>query len=429
MSRFAARAGAFRAPPAKEAADEGATTRAIFHTLASAAAIEAAESQAAALAAVQGGGAQQNTIPCSLLARYLEVPAVPGIGANIVRVAFGEQPAISFSAFLRGIEALTSGSGGGGGGGGGGGATNERLLQHLFEVLCTPINDDDVDAVAAVTRVFERAYRLQSGQTRLPSDSAVAFRSAASSAAIEMNRRDGPIGRRFGAWAGATLPGLASLLGRHVERLCDASEGLDAAAQLQALAQRKRGVTNAVGKSLKLDELLGMSPDAARRMLRASQSTYSAAIPPARSSTSAAAAAAGAINVSDDLGGGGGGGGGGGDGGGDGSNRGSGQLRPLVGPAYLWLLSHALTLPDAAEPDRWTVLFSSISDGRSLHTLGERISGYAHGSLLLVRDTAGFVFAGYAAKGFNPSPPSATAPPRDPDFTGSESAALIRLFP
>lgn len=77
----------------------------------------------------------------------------------------------------------------------------------------------------------------------------------------------------------------------------------------------------------------------------------------------------------------------------------------------------------------WSLLFSSRTDGRSLHTLAERTSGYAHGTLLVVRDRAGFVFAGWAARGLNPNPPSALAPPREPDFSGCERTALLRLLP
>jgi hypothetical protein len=61
--------------------------------------------------------------------------------------------------------------------------------------------------------------------------------------------------------------------------------------------------------------------------------------------------------------------------------------------------------------------------------LAERTSGYAHGTLLVVRDAGGFVFGAWAPKGLNPNPPSATAPPREPDFSGSDAAVLLRLYP
>ena len=56
-------------------------------------------------------------------------------------------------------------------------------------------------------------------------------------------------------------------------------------------------------------------------------------------------------------------------------------------------------------------------------------AGYAHGTLLVCKDQAEFVFAAWAARGLNSSPPSASAPPRDPDFTGTEQSLLIRLRP
>ena len=65
----------------------------------------------------------------------------------------------------------------------------------------------------------------------------------------------------------------------------------------------------------------------------------------------------------------------------------------------------------------------------SLHTLAERTSGFCHGTLLVCRDRANFVFGAWSARGLNPNPPSASAPPRDPDFTGDESTVLLRLLP
>ena len=154
---------------------------------------------------------------------------------------------------------------------------------------------------------------------------------------------------RFGMWAASALPGLAALMGNYVERMCDSSEGLDAAVQLQAAAQRKRGVSNA-GPSL--EELLRMPPDAARRALRTSCQR------PQNHQTSQASVPAPASDASNDSTGRGASSGGGAD-----SSSAPGasiaadvdshsESRPLVGHAWLWLLSHCLSLTSASDHRR-----------------------------------------------------------------------------
>ena len=50
-------------------------------------------------------------------------------------------------------------------------------------------------------------------------------------------------------------------------------------------------------------------------------------------------------------------------------------------------------------------------------------------SLLVIRDASAFTFCAWVPTGLNATPPSASAPPRDPDFFGAESSTLLRLRP
>ena len=227
MSRFGARASAFQAPPPRAAVD-AAASRAIFHTLASAAAIESADSQAAA-AELAKGGSTCGLVPSGMLERHLDHPNIPGIGLAIVRVAFsGAESFVNFKSFVRGIELFSCASN-----------STEQLLDQLWQVLSSCV-DSSIDESTMVSAILMLAFRLDSCQNALPADSDEAFHCAAASATIEMARREGPMSTRFGVWAASALPGLAALMGNYVERMCDASEGLDAAAQLHLAPPRHR---------------------------------------------------------------------------------------------------------------------------------------------------------------------------------------------
>ena len=282
----------------------------------------------------------------------------------------------------------------------------EQRLTLLFDVLAEENIPAPPDAPAIAT-LLATAYTLETG---LVASDYSAFRSAASSAAVaagSAHRLDAstntPSSQLLASWACQQLPGLGDILSSYVERSCDSNHGLDLAVALQEAAQRKRNVH----VQIQLDELLSLPPDEARRRLKSSIGS-SAAAPDI--SDAAAAPASEPITPS------------------------SSSSSSLMGPEWLWLVSHAIGLPASSSDSlshaaAWSLLFSSSTDGRSLHTLNERIAGYAHGTLLVCKDQAEFVFAGWAARGLNPSPPSASAPPRDPDFTGTEQSLLIRLRP
>ena len=199
----------------------------------------------------------------------------------------------------------------------------------------------------------------------------------------------------------------------HVERMCDTSEGLDAAVAIREEILASRGL-KLDSNEIALDEILRLGPtDEARRRLAARQqrsnTAPSSAPSPAGASSHTLDGSAGAVDVSTDAGS-------------------VGPPPPLLSREWRWILAHALELP-ATPDDRWGALFSSTSDGRSLHTLAERTSGYTHGTRLVVRDANGFVFGGWAGGGINPFPPSSSAPVKDVDFTGSDKSVLVRLQP
>lgn len=385
--------------------------RAIYSALGSAAAVEAAETAADAAAAAASSD-QPLHIPCGVLARFLDHPAIPGLGERIVRLAFANVARPDYLApsdLARGIEACCSGS-------------REQRLCVLFSALADESWDgSDSTSLAAL---FSRCYALETGHVAA-AGSDYAFRSAAGSAAMAVasahrngmaaaaatqtdGRPSSDWARALAMWAAGQLPGLHRLLASYVERRCVESEGLDLAVAMQEAAQRKRGVC----RQLSLDELLLLPPDEARRRLRQQASASAAAPASAPAPTPAPATEPPcAPPAADEVE----------------SMSTGGVEAPLMSPAFLWLVSHAVDLPGGASD--WSALFSSDNDGRSLHTLAERTSGFAQGTLVVCRDSAAFVFGAWAPRGINPNPPSATAPPRAPDFTGTDATVLLRLLP
>ena len=297
-------------------------------------------------------------------------------------------PAVGLREFARGVERCTAGG-------------REERLRMLFVVLAgaddDPTGAANADAAdpALVSQLLLRAYALDAAVAPSQVGHIEPFACAAKSAAIAAAAYDeDPSPQQFAAWASSQLPGLATILASHVESLCDSTVGVDAAMRAHEQAQRQRGVT--LRRELRVEDLLLMPTDEARRQLRGAMASGDGG-------SGGGSGGGGSGGGSGGSGSGGGSGGGGSGGGkraerneGDGDSRaggasvaadGGGTSDPSDAPAspprlvhteWLWLISHALELRLETQ-SAWRVLFSSYTDGRSLHTLAEKTSGYARG--------------------------------------------------
>ncbi|KAG1668813.1 hypothetical protein FOA52_004907 [Chlamydomonas sp. UWO 241] len=88
----------------------------------------------------------------------------------------------------------------------------------------------------------------------------------------------------------------------------------------------------------------------------------------------------------------------------------------LLQPLWAWLLSGCLP---ADQRVAWCCVFSSQRDGRSFNTMMGRLAGCQAPSLLLVRDSQGYVFGGYAAAPWAKSG----------SFFGDHTTFVFRLLP
>ena len=370
-------------------------TRTIHSVLAAAAAIDEADSPSAAMAAVSSGG---STVSRAALAVHLQGAAalIPGLGDAILKHTLAKDGSrVDFNTFLRVLDRISCPE-----------DAMERC-QVMYDVLSSLVRESGSVADAA-TGVLQHCFVIERSLSVANTEP---FRCAAAQAAIMTATSELSACRRgFAEYAMKHLPGVVSILANHVWRLCAASDGLEAATLAHEAAQRSQGLSSR--RQLDVQTLLRMPTDDARRLL----AEHTKPAPRSSRGPGAPTASASAATSSS-----------------------SGAVEPMRGPApllceeWLWLISQALELPTADRPvpaaSDWGVLFSSTSDGRSLHTLDERTSGYTDGALLVGTDAGGFCFAAWCPNGINPSPPSTTAPPRALDYFGSERTALMRLRP
>ena len=406
------------------------------------------------------------------LSSYLDSAAVPGVGSALWTLLVREStrpdagrsrggssdrtsaaanaPAteLKLGAFLRGISGIID-------------CADDKRLTDIFTVLssvrpstlagapsASAAAPCAVPAAASVTlttahvaAVLGRAYALETGLTPTSDQP---FRSAGSAAELASTAplRDPatpgvqPAAQLFARWTRAQLPALSSVLVRHVEHLCDSDDAVgEAYARCQEVLRRKGGAIP--GVALPLERVLQMAasqPEALHAILRRHAARERAAqeqTAQGRQRARAVSMAAGADGHAtegeeegrDDVAK-------------QAGWRGSGGAGGLLGREWRWLVGKALGLAVAAVDERnernggegcgLQLLFSSQHDGRSLHTLAERLAGYTKGVLLVCEDEAGFVFCGWADGGLNPFPPSRADTQR---YFGSERCALLRLQP